>query len=592
MEPARTSLDPLRGPLGNTPQYSHPVPLIPESEFPLHDAAGPWKGSREPVSFGVAQELAAVRRESTDTAGVRLHLPVRSATASRPPDPEQLTERLLEGALARGCAAAGVFSLEPFTEGGRHLAGWLEAGHHGEMAYLAEGPRHLPAELLPGGRSGLVVALPYGRPPPAPGSEQRSRAASVGGAGDESRPLIGRVAKYAQGDDYHHHLRVLLLELADLCAQELGAPVRARVCVDTAPLLERDAAARAGLSFFGKNTLAIVPGVGSYFLLGELLVDVPLAAGARVQGQRQREIPRAGCGSCTACLDACPTGAFLGPHAIDARRCISYLTIEYDGVIPEDLRAGIGAHVFGCDVCQDVCPFNHSAHKRLQPSSLGHHARLEAPDPIELLELTSSGYRRFVAGTALRRVNRARLARNAAVTLGNVGDERALLPLAKALRDHPSALVRGHAAWALGRLLQRLSSLSKVDTFTADEGARRHLDPTDAARDVAKHTDSTEPTDPSIGSATPAVCSEGPAASTQPADPGDPAASMASAKLTDPAGAPPADLARSVPATELARRILAQAAVADADPWVREEARRAGAHRDPPPGPHRLPLLR
>lgn len=511
-----------------------------------------------------------MRRESTATAGVRLHVPERSLAAARRPDPEHLTERLLGGALDRGCAAAGVFSLEPFSEGGTRLSTWLEAGHHGTMGYLADGPRHAPEELLPGGRAGLIVALPYGHPPPAPASEQSAPAASVGAATAASRPLVGRVAKYALGDDYHHHLRVLLLELADLCAHELGAPVLARVCVDTAPLLEREAAARAGLSFFGKNTLAIVPGVGSYFLLGELLVDAPLAAGARVQGRRKREIQRAGCGGCTACLDACPTGAFLGPHTVDGRRCISYLTIEYDGVIPEDLRTGIGAHVFGCDICQDVCPFNQSAHKRQGPTPLGHHERLEAPELLELLELTSSGYRRFVAGTALRRVNRARLARNAAVALGNVGDERALPSLARALRDHPSALVRGHAAWALGQVLQRIATPSTVDTFTADEGARRpqKTDPTDVARDGAERTDPTEPAGPSLGSAKPPVFSEAPAFSAKPVAPANPTEA------------------------EVARKVLAHAAAADADPWVREEARRAGTHRAPPSRPHRLPLLR
>src|SRR5690606_17563366 len=144
----------------------------------------------------------------------------------------------------------------------------------------------------------------------------------------------GHIARYARGDDYHGRLKTLLLELADACARKVQRPVLARACVDTAPLLEREAARRAGRSFFGKNTLAIVPGVGSYVLLGELLLDVELAPGWRMARARRHTVPRTGCGSCTRCLDACPTGAFVGPYQLDARRCISYLTIEYDGVIP------------------------------------------------------------------------------------------------------------------------------------------------------------------------------------------------------------------------------------------------------------------
>lgn len=462
MESARTLLDPLRARSETRPNTAIQWRLFQKGDFPLHDAGKTWKGSCGAVSFGVALDAAAVRREGTATAGVRLHVPagVPAPAAERGAvDPERLTELLLDRAIDLGCGAAGIFSLDPFSEGGRRVARWLASGRHGTMGYLQEGDRSAPGELLPGGRSGVVVALPYGvDTPPAPGS--------VGSEGADAAALGGRVAKYAQGEDYHHQLRMLLLELADLCALEVGRPVLARVCVDTAPLLERDAAERAGLSFFGKNTLAIVPGVGSYFVLGELLMDVSLGPGTRVRGRRQREVPRVGCGACQACLDACPTGAFLGPQSIDARRCISYLTIEYEGVIPEELRPGIGAHVFGCDICQDVCPFNQSAHKRTEAGPLGRLARLSAPDLLELLELTSSGYRRFVAGTALRRVNRARLARNAAVALGNVGDGRALGPLARALGQHSSALVRGHAAWALGQVLQRVAPSPNADSST------------------------------------------------------------------------------------------------------------------------------
>lgn len=392
----------------------------------------------------------AVRREETEILGVRRHV-LEGTAPEKPGSPaEELTAHLLEEALRLGCAAAGIFPIEPFREAESRLTRWLEEGRHGTMTYLQGGRRGDPRALLAEAQSGLIVAVPYAAAPKEPLPAADGRPAPK-----------GRVARYAQGDDYHGRLRMLLLELADACARKVGRPVLARACVDTAPLLEREAARRAGLSFFGKNTLAIVPGVGSYVLLGELLLDVELPSGWRVVGERRQAVPRAGCGSCTRCLDACPTGAFVGPYELDARRCISYLTIEYDGVIPEELREPIGDHVFGCDICQDVCPFNRSSKPR-PPSPLGHYEHLEAPDLIALLELTSSGYRRLVAGTALRRVSRARLARNAAVALGNVGDERALQPLARALA-HPSALVRGHAAWALGQLLHRLGPADLPD---------------------------------------------------------------------------------------------------------------------------------
>jgi epoxyqueuosine reductase len=219
--------------------------------------------------------------------------------------------------------------------------------------------------------------------------------------------------------------------------------VRARVCVDTAPLLEHEAARLAGIGFTAKSTLTIVPGVGSFVLLGELLLDVELPPATPV---------RAGCGSCRACLDACPTGAFVDAHVLDARRCISYLTIENQGPIPRELRAAIGTRVFGCDVCQDVCPFNASAAPKPRAPELLPREALEHVDLVGLLTLGAAGYRRLVRRTALRRVTVATLARNAAVALGNSGDPRAKEPLLRALGRHRSALVRGHAAWALGRL--------------------------------------------------------------------------------------------------------------------------------------------
>jgi epoxyqueuosine reductase len=189
--------------------------------------------------------------------------------------------------------------------------------------------------------------------------------------------------------------------------------------------------------------MTIVPGVGTYVLLGELLLDVAISDGAAVSS---------GCGRCTACMDACPTGAFVGPYVLDARRCISYLTIENKGAIPRELRALVGNRVFGCDVCQDVCPFNASESDRTGAPELGARPELAAPPLSDLLTLTATGYRRLVQKTALRRVGKRQLQRNAAVALGNSGAREAVPPLCTALANDPSALVRAHVAWALGEL--------------------------------------------------------------------------------------------------------------------------------------------
>jgi epoxyqueuosine reductase len=230
-------------------------------------------------------------------------------------------------------------------------------------------------------------------------------------------------------------------------------------------VLEREAARRAGIGFTAKSTLTIVPGLGSTVLLGELLVDIELEPAEPTS-------PR--CGSCRACLDACPTQAFVDAFVLDARRCISYLTIELRGPIPRELRAAIGTRVFGCDVCQDVCPFNASSAARPVAPELEARPDLRPASLVDLLELTSSGYRRLVRSSPMRRVSRARLARNAAVALGNSGDPRAVTPLVRALRSHSAPLVRSHAAWALGRLGGResLAALERARSDDPDEGVR------------------------------------------------------------------------------------------------------------------------
>ncbi|HEY6555619.1 MAG TPA: tRNA epoxyqueuosine(34) reductase QueG [Polyangiaceae bacterium] len=363
------------------------------------------------------------------TATVRLHAS-RSPLATTPA-PGELAALIRDAALALGFVRVGFTPVESFESAREALRTWLARDFHGEMAYLASGPDRANAhQLLAAARTLIVVALPYPRPTPL---AQLGRKSS----------LSAEFAHYAHGADYHVVIKDKLRQLADACADAAGRSVLARACVDTAPLLEREAAARAGVGFAAKSTMTIVPGIGTHVLLGELLVDLEVAPDARLE-------PR--CGDCTACLDACPTGAFVSAHVLDARRCIAYLTIELKGAIPRELRALIGNRVFGCDVCQAVCPFNAGKGAERCAPELTTRPEIEAIDLVGLLELTSSGYRKLVKGSALRRTSRTQLARNAAVALGNSGSVEAVAPLIRALDTDPRPLVRGHVAWALGRL--------------------------------------------------------------------------------------------------------------------------------------------
>ena len=344
-----------------------------------------------------------------------------------PPAPEVSID-----ALARelGFARAAIVPIEPPR---RHelYASWLAAGHAGEMTYLAT-PEHTAQRadlraLLDTAAALIVVALTYDRRDPVP----------------PDRLLRGRIARYARGEDYHLVMRDRLVALADRIAGALGRPVASRPCVDSAPIHEREWAERGGLGFIAKNTMLIAPGAGSYLVLGELLVDAPLSPTA------PQAPPRPRCGGCRACLDACPTGAFVDAYLLDARRCISYLTIEHRGPIPRELRPAIGTWVFGCDVCQEVCPFNagpgEPADPLLSPRTLDH----ALPDLLAIAATGANQGRRFVRRTALRRIPRELLLRNVAVALGNTGAPEAIPALA-ALLDHKAPIVRGHAAWALG----------------------------------------------------------------------------------------------------------------------------------------------
>ena len=341
--------------------------------------------------------------------------------------PEELAPRIRGIGAELAFAGLGFASVEPFHDARQVLEDWIKADYHGEMTYLDAGPRHDPQLLMPGAQSLVVGAISV---------SARSKTA-------DGFPPTGNIARYALGGDYHVNLRQKLAALGQAVADICGRTIHGRVCVDTAPLLEREAARRAGLGFIGKSNLLIIPGLGSHVLLGALLLDVEIAIDAPMD---QR------CGRCKACLDACPTQAFVGPFVLDARRCISYLTIEYRGWIDRALRPLMGTHVFGCDICQDICPYNHG--KGLVPSRALHAPAASLPN-VELstwLTLTSSGYRRLTTGTALRRASRWQLLRNAAIAAGNSGDFGLVELLARLLTDSKYPIVRGHAAWALGHL--------------------------------------------------------------------------------------------------------------------------------------------
>lgn len=318
--------------------------------------------------------------------------------------------------------------------GVNRLDAWLARGCAGEMHYMhsqAEARRQ-PTAILPGVRSIVVVGMSY-RPP----HNATAEAVSPGDA--EADQLRGRISNYAWGRDYHRVVREHLEELLHF-VQEQRPGCRGRAVVDTAPLLERDFARLAGLGWFGKNTMLIHKRLGSYFFIGALLLDLSLSPDPPFEANH--------CGTCTRCLDACPTGAFLGPYELDARRCISYLTIELRGPVPRELRAGMGNWVFGCDVCQEVCPWNRKAPAATKTDFLPGQGKA-APDLPSLLALTPDEFRRWSQDTTLTRAKRRGMLRNAAIALGNAKNPKAVPALIQAL-DDPEPLVRGAAAWALG----------------------------------------------------------------------------------------------------------------------------------------------
>jgi epoxyqueuosine reductase len=324
-------------------------------------------------------------------------------------------------AFGLGFDLAGITTLgEPETSDA--FDRWLAQGYAGEMHYLERGAdlRRDARRPEPGMRSAVVVAMNYGGTQPS-----------------------GPIARYARGDDYHDVMKAKLDELGRWFVTASGATSRTRSYVDTGPVLERDLARRAGLGWFGKNTNLINPKIGSCFFIGALFIDAELEIDAPFEADR--------CGTCTRCLDACPTDAFTAPRSLDATRCISYLTIELKGEIPLEFRAAIGELVYGCDICQDVCPWNVSfARDVTEPALMPRPDRIN-PDAAELLALNDAEWRARFGKSAMTRAKRRGLARNAAVALGNRRDPATIPALEAAMRDDPEPLVRSHAAWGLAQ---------------------------------------------------------------------------------------------------------------------------------------------
>jgi epoxyqueuosine reductase len=345
------------------------------------------------------------------------------------PDLARLAIDIKQWSRELGFAAAGIAGVE-LGEDEAHLRDWLAQGQHGGMDYMARhgDKRSRPAELLPGTLRVVSVRMDYGT-----GED----AAAWDTLADGERAYV---ARYALGRDYHKLMRARLQKLADRIAAAVGG-FGYRVFVDSAPVLERALARNAGLGWIGKNACLIDRDSGSWFFLGELYTDLPLPVDAPASAH---------CGTCTRCIEICPTQAIVAPNRIDARRCISYLTIESPGPIPEEFRTAIGNRIFGCDDCQLACPWNKFARRFDEPDFRARNA-LDTASLADLFAWDEDEFLRRTEGSAIRRTGWPGWLRNLAVALGNAPSTPAVLAALESRRDHPSELVREHVAWALAQ---------------------------------------------------------------------------------------------------------------------------------------------
>ncbi|GHT80252.1 epoxyqueuosine reductase [Betaproteobacteria bacterium] len=347
-------------------------------------------------------------------------------------DIEALAAELRREAKALGFAACSITGVD-LGEAEARLQQWLAANRHGEMDYMARHglKRARPAELVPGTLRVISLRMDYwpGGEPPASILEQ---------------PALAYISRYALGRDYHKVLRARLQTLVERIRARV--PAATRVFVDSAPVLEVELAQRGGLGWRGKHGLLIDRGAGSYFFLGEIFIDLPLPMDTLSSTGH--------CGSCTACFAACPTDAIIAPYQVDARRCISYLTIEHPGAIPEPLRALIGNRIYGCDDCQLCCPWNRFASLSIEADFAVRHG-LDRATLAELFPWNEETFRERMAGSAIYRIGHERWLRNIAVALGNAPGSTEVLAALRARKHDASELVRVHVAWALHRHAER-----------------------------------------------------------------------------------------------------------------------------------------
>ena len=344
-------------------------------------------------------------------------------------DPATLANQIQTWGRELGFQQVGFAGIE-LGEDEAHLRDWLAQGQHGAMDYMARhgDKRSRPDELVPGTLRVISVRMDYGT-----GDD----AAAWATLDDSGRAYV---ARYALGRDYHKVLRNRLQKLCDRIAAEIG-PFGYRAFVDSAPVLERALARDAGLGWIGKHSCLINKDAGSWFFLGEIYTDLPLPVSVPASAH---------CGTCTRCITVCPTGAIVAPYRVDARRCISYLTIELKDAIPEDLRPLVGNRVFGCDDCQLACPWNKFAVRSAEPDFRVRHG-LDQASLVELFAWDEQTFLRNTEGSAIRRAGYEGWLRNLAVALGNARTSPEVLAALASRRDHPSALVREHVAWALAR---------------------------------------------------------------------------------------------------------------------------------------------
>lgn len=381
------------------------------------------------------------------------------------PSPSDLTHQLKAEAHAFGFQLVGVTKPDPPG----HMdvySRWIVSGRHGEMSYLesstAMSRRQDPLLILPECKSILVVGINY-QPEENPNSQTRN----------------GKVATYALGDDYHMVIEGKLRKLIEAIQSQIEIPISYRIYTDTGPILERELAQRAGLGWIGKNTCLINPKLGSYFLLGEVLLSIQLEPDPPFELDR--------CGSCSRCIDSCPTSCILPDRTIDSRQCISYLTIEKRGTIPQEYRDAIGDWLFGCDICQAVCPWNHRFSVPTKLMEFQPREFFLGPVLSTTLSLTEETYQTLLHGSPLKRAKLPGLIRNAAIAGGNSEDPNLNPSLARLLLNHSDPIVRSHCAWALAQLNlpENVKILREALSTEEDEATREEI--TDALDSIENH---------------------------------------------------------------------------------------------------------